>query len=260
MKLNKPLLKKIFINTLWVLTGSGFITLLSFSIIQQQQTVVKSIATKIDFSETKMFVTVNDVNHIIKTMGYDTLYQQPIQKVAWLKLERAIEANSWVADANVVTDKNGHVNIQVIQSCPLIRIINNNSVGFYVTKNGKTLPTHPMFTPRILVVTGEISSSDFSEKYFTHCKQYQLLKMSKWISENKFWNAQVTQINVLPNQDLELFTLSGDATIDFGTADDFENKFNKLKLFYDEGLNKVGWNKYNRIIIKYDRQIVGVKN
>jgi cell division protein FtsQ len=46
----------------------------------------------------------------------------------------------------------------------------------------------------------------------------------------------------------------------FGEAKDFEEKFEKLKTFYTEGLNKTdGWNKYSTINIKYKNQVVCTK-
>jgi cell division protein FtsQ len=46
----------------------------------------------------------------------------------------------------------------------------------------------------------------------------------------------------------------------FGDAKDFEEKFEKLKTFYTEGLNKTdGWNKYSTINIKYKNQVVCTK-
>jgi cell division protein FtsQ len=45
----------------------------------------------------------------------------------------------------------------------------------------------------------------------------------------------------------------------FGTGDDIEIKFEKLMLFYKEGLSRVGWDKYSTINLKYKNQIVCTK-
>jgi hypothetical protein len=47
---------------------------------------------------------------------------------------------------------------------------------------------------------------------------------------------------VLPSGELELYTKLGYHTIAFGRADDtMKEKFEKLKVFYREGLTKAGW-------------------
>ena len=38
-----------------------------------------------------------------------------------------------------------------------------------------------------------------------------------------------------------------------------EKKLDKLKEFYTEGLNEVGWNKYDRINIEFEKQVICTK-
>ena len=42
-------------------------------------------------------------------------------------------------------------------------------------------------------------------------------------------------------------------------TENMEEKFRKLKTFYHEGLNHVGWNKYSRISIEFSNQIICTK-
>jgi cell division protein FtsQ len=71
--------------------------------------------------------------------------------------------------------------------------------------------------------------------------------------------AQIGQIHREKNGDFLLIPQVGAHKIVFGTAKndkDVEDKFNKLIVFYKEGLPFEGWNKYNLINLKYDKQIV----
>ena len=68
------------------------------------------------------------------------------------------------------------------------------------------------------------------------------------------------QINVTNEKELELYLAVGNHKIIFGDANDIEEKFKKLKIFYTEGLNKTdGWNKYSVINVKYKNQVVCTK-
>ena len=42
-------------------------------------------------------------------------------------------------------------------------------------------------------------------------------------------------------------------------AGNYEEKFEKLKTFYEKGLNQVGWNKYSRISLEFNNQIICTK-
>jgi cell division protein FtsQ len=50
-------------------------------------------------------------------------------------------------------------------------------------------------------------------------------------------------------------TVLGDQRIEFGTAENYEAKFNKLKMFYNKVLSQ-DWSRYKKISIKYQDQIV----
>ena len=62
------------------------------------------------------------------------------------------------------------------------------------------------------------------------------------------------------DRELELFPAIGNHKIIFGNAENIAEKFNKLKLFYKEGLNKSdSWTKYSTINLKYKNLVVCTK-
>lgn len=64
---------------------------------------------------------------------------------------------------------------------------------------------------------------------------------------------------MFPNKEVELIPRVGRFRIVLGSLDDFEEKLNKLRLFYDQAIPKVGWDKYSVIDLKYKNQIVCTK-
>ena len=53
-------------------------------------------------------------------------------------------------------------------------------------------------------------------------------------------------------------TLSGHV-VNMGNASGFENKFAKLRLFYDKVMPKKGWNTYDTISVKWNHQVVATR-
>ena len=51
----------------------------------------------------------------------------------------------------------------------------------------------------------------------------------------------------------------GDHIVYLGKLDQFEDKLDRLKVFYKKALNEVGWNKYSRISLEFNNQIICTK-
>ena len=86
-----------------------------------------------------------------------------------------------------------------------------------------------------------------------------LYKFGVFLHNNKFWDAQIEQIHVLPDQNIELVPRVGDHLVYLGKLENFEDKLARLKEFYKKGLNRVGWNKYSRINLEFSNQIICTK-
>ena len=86
-----------------------------------------------------------------------------------------------------------------------------------------------------------------------------IYRISNYVCKDSLMNALIGQVYLEKNGDFILIPLVGKQTILFGSANSDEvvaDKFNRLKVFYKEGMPHEGWEKYNTIIVKYEGQIV----
>jgi cell division protein FtsQ len=49
---------------------------------------------------------------------------------------------------------------------------------------------------------------------------------------------------------------SGDFIVDLGTTEELDTKLNNLYRFYVKGLDRIGWDKYKSISLRYKGQVV----
>jgi len=112
------------------------------------------------------------------------------------------------------------------------------------------MPLEANCIANLAIVTGNVEKS-FATR--------NLYKFGVFLQNNKFWNAQIEQINVTPEKEIELIPRVGDHIVFLGKIDNFEEKLNRLKIFYEKALNKVGWNKYARISLEFSNQIICTK-
>ena len=83
--------------------------------------------------------------------------------------------------------------------------------------------------------------------------------MALFIDDNPFWKKQIEQLYVNSKQEYELIPRVGAHLILLGEADEFDRQLDQLWAFYQQGLNNVGWNRYEIINLKFRNQIVCTK-
>jgi cell division protein FtsQ len=110
------------------------------------------------------------------------------------------------------------------------------------------------------VVTGNIEEGIQNSKIIESATLKNVLRLTHYIHSNAFWNAQIEQIAVTNENEFQLVPKIGNHIIEFGAAENIEEKFSKLQTFYKEGLNYVGWNNYKTINLKFDNQVVCTKH
>jgi cell division protein FtsQ len=131
--------------------------------------------------------------------------------------------------------------------------------------------TSDLHTARVVVVTGyipdklnsisvpEIINNDSLKSIR---KLDDVYRISNYVCKDPFLRSLVGQIHLKKNDDFVLIPLVGGQKIIFGSAhtdEEVKEKFDKLMIFYEEAIPFEGWNKYDEISLKYNRQIVGKK-
>lgn len=194
------------------------------------------------------FITLRDIEAILKNKKLlPTGKKQKEINVRNLEIE--LEKNSFVKDAECYITKGGKVKIDVYQRIPLMRVMSSNGDNYYIDNEGKVMNASGKAI-HVAVATGYIDRKFASDKLF---------QLACFLKSDKFWNSQIEQINVTPKQEIELVPRVGNHILFLGKPEMFETKFKKLKAFYTEGLNKVGWNKYQRISVEFNNQIICTK-
>ena len=216
------------------------------------------------------FVEEDDIRKLIAG-HFGQVENTPLKNIDVNYLERLVYTNPWVSRAEVYLSINGVVDVEIEQRQPILRIINKNEESFYMDSNGKLMLWNPNFTPRVLIATGNISENFEAWKNAnaseiinndtlkTHTVLDDFYAMARFILADEFWSAYVEQIYLNNHGEIELVPKVGNHKIIFGTSDQMEEKFWKLKTLYKEGLNYTGWENYDTLNLKFQNQVVCTK-
>ena len=195
------------------------------------------------------FVTKDEVAGILQRKGIYPVGKK-MERISTKTLEKELGKHPLIDKTECYKTPSGKVCVEVTQRIPLLRILSNNGDNYYIDNKGTVMPPQAKCIAHRAVVTGNVEKS-FAVK--------DLYKFGVFLQNNKFWDAQIEQIHVLADRSIELVPRVGDHIIYLGKLEDFENKLARLKTFYQKGLNKVGWNKYSRISLEFNNQIICTK-
>lgn len=171
---------------------------------------------------------------------------KPLDRVDVMAIESALSQHPLVGSAQCYKTGGDKVRINLSSKIPMVRVLNIYGQDFYVDSRGEILTQHSLAV-QLPVATGYIDRRFASE---------DLLEVVRAIDESEFWKAQVEQIDVTKEGQIQLVPRVGDHLLVLGTADDVESKLDRLMNFYEKGLDNVGWNKYRTISVAYDNQVV----
>ncbi len=253
---------------LWAIAAVSSLVLLGFVNQAQEELVCADLVIRIDRSNGNYFIDEEDI-HAMVYHEIDTILGKSISRIKSERLERKIGNHPAVSNAEVFKTIDGQLFIEVAQRTPIVRIFNTEGESFYIDSTGKLMPPSPNYTSRVLIANGYIEDSfvDLSEENARNvsdsveAKSYidDVFTYAEYIRKDPFWNAQIEQLYVNKDFEVELIPRVGNHRIVFGDAVSIKEKFDKLKVFYFKGLNKTGWNEYSVINLKYANQVVCTK-
>lgn len=263
--------KKILNITLWTLGAAALVFTLGFVSDREQFVKGKTPQIIINQDDDNNFVDEDDILKFLKDRN-DTLLGQPLHEINVYELEKALNSHPSIAKADVAVNVNGDVIINITQRKPIVRIINTSGESFYIDNKATLMPLAGHYTARVLVVNG-IITEQYAQFYNFSIPQIQkdsvlcaatvlddVYELAKYISADSLLSGLITQAYINTDREIELYPAIGNQKIIFGEAEDIELKFEKLKIFYTEGLNSSNsWDKYSIINLKYKNQIVCTK-
>jgi len=186
--------------------------------------------------------------------------------------EAFIKGMSEVKDCRVFSFQGGTWQIEVELRTPIARVFNANKESFYLDKEGFIINGITSHTARVLLFSGNIKDSyktpgvpniinneSLKSKHIID----DIYRISNYVCNDAFFQALIGQIIVNEKSEFVLIPIIGDQLVQFGSAaneNEVNDKFERLKIFYNNAMSYEGWDKYSEIILKYDGQIVCKKN
>ncbi len=233
-------------------TSCCVVAIVSASNIEDEK-VLKSVA--IHYNNCKKYHSVEEqeiMDLAITNRNIDILHT-PASRLDIHAMEKTIKSNPWIANAQVFIDNERILHMYVTQRIPVVRVFQQNGVSYYMDTTMSIIPLSSNYIYYSTVVTNVPELKNDSMGW---ALRKDIISMVRTIHADSFWSAQISHIIVDSAGMYELTPILGDHRILFGDANGVKEKLGNLFAFYKNVLNRIGWDKYQVLDVRFNGQVV----
>jgi cell division protein FtsQ len=245
---------------IWVM-GIAFLVIFLASAISRKKTsqVDKIMVSVQPLKSGANLLTEQQVRRAIQKGITERIEGAIVEEMDCNRVEAFLETDPFIKGAHVYLDINNRMRVDVEQREPILRIMDNQGSNYYLDAAGAKIPVSRNYTARVLVCTGNIPAytTDFLEKKEHVLKDLMALRTR--VEDDEIFEFFFQQIHVTNKNEYILTPLIGDQTIMLGSLVNLEDKIERLKIFYKEGMPRTGWQVYQRLDLRFKDQVVAVK-
>ncbi len=242
----------------WCLLGGSVLALLLAAMNHKNSSLCSGLAIEINGGGKAYFLNKKDVTQLLEAGGLDELQHKKVSSINLQKLENTLRKNSWIRDVQLYFDNNQILKVRIQEREAAARIFAVSGSSYLIDSNGTQLPLAPHNVFNLPVFTAYPS-----EKFGLHkdsSLDRQIRNIAVYIAKDPFWLNQIQEINIDPAKNFRMIPLIGNQVIEFGDGNNYENKFQRLFVFYKQVLVQTGFSKYTAIKLAFDGQIVATRN
>ncbi|WP_294311875.1 cell division protein FtsQ [uncultured Chryseobacterium sp.] len=223
----------------------GFLLSFSLKKFSGQEITDNKISVKMNEKTPVYFIDEKDIREIVKK-------ENPSGKVGDLDipaLEKKINNLPAVDSANVYLNLNGKLNLDIKQRVPVFRL-NKEGRDFYVDEKGIEFPISKTYSHPCMLVTGNVNKDEYQK----------LAELVEKIDKDDFSRKYFIGISKDRNGNYNLLTSESNYKVEIGDLDNIDFKVKGFKTFVEKYLVYQDPEKYSRVSVKYQNQIVTTLN
>jgi cell division protein FtsQ len=230
--------------------------LIAFSERKQDGLICKDIEIELDNVNENHFLDEADIMKLVMGSG-QPIKGTSLDDINLKAIETKLKYDKHILDAELFGDLKGNLVVNVELRRPIARIVQEDAPDAYIAEDGVIMQVSEKYTSRVVLISGAYVKTLLESQDLNNLEEgKQLLEMIEFINEDKFWKAQIAQLDINSNGKITIYPQMTGQRVQFGKPEDFESKFTKLMIFYKEILPQRGWTRYERVNLEYNGQIV----
>lgn len=254
------MIKKIWHKIKGVLLTIGLLALTIAAQVHHKNSVVNQFIITIDVQKGDNFLNPSYIKEQVY-LKMDTLMGKQLKTISLAEVEEIISSLDAVAKVAVYFNSKGELKADIVPKKVVFRLINREGISVYLDDQGAIMPWMNLYTPKVPVINGYLSTYDDptkanAEEVVPEKLQKDLYRLYQLITKDEFLNAQIAQLYVCEKGDVWMLPSIGKHKINLGKLEQLEHKINKLHVFYTKIIPVKGWETYTEVNLKFNQQIV----
>lgn len=230
--------------------------LIAFGERKQGGSVCSNIIVEIENINENHFLDDADVMQLLDNSGIP-IKGTGIDRIKLKQIEAKLKMDKHIQDAQLYGDLKGNLIVKVELRRPIARIVQSEAPDAYIAEDGVIMPVSEKYTSRVTLLSGGLMKKLIESQDLNATEEgKQILEMIRFVNGEKFWKAQVAQMDVGSDARITIYPQITGQKVEFGKAINIEDKFNKLMIFYKKVLPQRGWTKYERVNLEYEGQVI----
>lgn len=208
------------------------------------------------------FVTKRDIQNTIYGRN-GAVVGKPVRDIELSEIENTMNRYRELKTAEAYMSIDGILHVFADQRTPVMRLMPDGGGDYFIDNEGVVVRRRNLYTPRLHIVGGNITISQAMlngvsvlDTSIKNSILKDVFHIVNFINRNDFWSAQIDQIYVDRNNEIDLVPRVGKHIVHLGDAGNLEGKLKNLEVFYEKVLPEVGWNRYSTINLAFKDQIV----
>ncbi len=219
--------------------------LYSFSDYRSNQRNIEGISLEF-VGENSLFLSKDVVNKLL-IQNYGSLKNVPKEDIVLNTIEKVIETNDMVKNAQVYLTIDGELKSKIAQRQPIGRI--EGLTQFYLDEEGRKMPLSRKYSARVPIITGKITGKSLEDVYV----------ILQFVNDDDFLRKNIIGIHIEDEEKYQLRFRVENFVVNLGDVNDLEEKFSNFKAFYAKALKDQTLDNYKIVSLEFDNQVVCTK-
>lgn len=216
---------------------------------------------EVEFMDSLKFLTTENIKAFVDK-DYGHYVGKKLDSIDLATIEKSLAARSAISESEAWITPDGVLHVSIKQRAPQLRFLSGKDQGFYCDAEGYIFPLHSRYTAPVRLIEGDFpikESSGFQGYARTEEQQLwieQMLDLDQAIKESRSFSKMINDIRVASNGDIMMRVKGHEEIFNFGKAENFEEKFNRMEKYFTHILPAAEETKYKTVNVKYKNQII----